>query len=534
MSHKPACEELQKRLTELERKICDQQQVQQRLEESNIQMLDMLESISDGFFSLDDDYVLTYFNRAAEKVLGPKSWEVLGRHLFEAFPEMRGSIFETRFEQTLKEQVPISFETYFPIKPYENWYEVRIYPRKSGLSVFFQVTTERHRIAEATKKLEAQLGQTEKLHATAKLAAGIANDFNNLLSVIQSSASLLLFNLDSAHPHYPTLKDIEKQARDGSRLSAQLLGYARKGRYSVKPFDLNQLVKETLKTFGQEKKEVSVALDLADDLSAVQGDRNQIGNVLLNLYANSFEAMPCGGMLTVRTANTTHREMEGKHWAPVPGRYVLVAIADAGIAMDEKTRKRVVAPFSTTENTDRISGLGLAAVRGIAKGHGGYVDVDSDLGRGRVFRIYLPALDKNREERQESAERIAGGQGTILLVDDEDSILEVGGTMLSRLGYGVIKAKGGLEAIRSFEEKGEHICLVILDMIMPDMDGGDVFKKIVGMSDGIRVLLSTGTSPDGQVRDILKKGGAGFIQKPFGIRELSEKITEVLGTPERC
>jgi len=381
MSGKPACEELQKKLTKLERKICDQQQVQQRLEESNIEMLDMLESISDGFFSLDDDYVLTYFNRAAEKVLGRKSWEVLGRRLFEAFPEMKGSIFETRFEQTLKEQIPISFETYFPVKPYENWYEVRIYPRKSGLSVFFQVTTEHHRIAEATRKLEAQLRQAEKLRATAKLAGGIANDFNNLLSVIQSSASLLLFNLESTHPHYPTLKDIEKQARDGSRLSAQLLGYSRKGRYSVTPFDLNELVKETLKTFVEEKN---------------------------------------------------------------------------------------------------------------------------------------------------------GAQGTILLVDDDDSILDVGGTMLRRLGYGVIKAKGGMEAIRFFEEEGEHICLVILDMIMPDMDGGEVFKKVVGMNDGIRVLLSTGTSPDGQVRDILKKGGAGFIQKPFGIQELSEKIAEVLGKPECC
>jgi two-component system cell cycle sensor histidine kinase/response regulator CckA len=534
MSGKPACEELQKKLTKLERKICDQQQVQQRLEESNIEMLDMLESISDGFFSLDDDYVLTYFNRAAEKVLGRKSWEVLGRRLFEAFPEMKGSIFETRFEQTLKEQIPISFETYFPVKPYENWYEVRIYPRKSGLSVFFQVTTEHHRIAEATRKLEAQLRQAERLRATAKLAGGIANDFNNLLSVIQSSASLLLFNLESTHPHYPTLKDIEKQARDGSRLSAQLLGYSRKGRYSVKPFDLNELVKETLKTFGEEKNEGGVELELAGDLSAVQGDRNQIGNVLLSLYANSVEAMTSGGKLAVRTANTTHRDMEGKPWDPVPGRYVLVAIGDTGIGMDEKTREKVFAPFSTTKKTDRHSGLGLAAVYGIAKGHGGYIDMDSEQGRGTAFRIYLPALDKNIEERQEGTEGVAGAQGTILLVDDDDSILDVGGTMLRRLGYGVIKAKGGMEAIRFFEEEGEHICLVILDMIMPDMNGGEVFKKIVGMNDGIRVLLSTGTSPDGQVRDILKKGGAGFIQKPFGIRELSEKITEVLGNPERC
>jgi PAS domain S-box-containing protein len=360
--------------------ITERKRAKESLELSNIAMLDMVESIGDGFFSLDDEFVVTYFNRAAEQLSGRKSWEVLGHNYFEAFPEFKGSIFEDRFTEGLNEGVRLSFETYFDGKPYENWYEVRVYPQKNGISVYFQVTTERKRAEEEKKRLEAQLQQAQKMKAISTLAGGIANDFNNLLSVIEGNASLMLFDIDASHPHYENLKSIEKQAHGASKLSAQLLGYAGKGRYEVKRLDLNQLARETSEAFGRNRKEITIHRELADDLSPTEADRGQIEQVLSNLYVNAAEAMPGGGDLFLKTRNVTHKDMEGKLYDPKPGKYLMLTVADTGVGIDEKTMEHIFEPFFTTKKRDRNAGLGLSSAYGIIEGHGGYIDVASVKG----------------------------------------------------------------------------------------------------------------------------------------------------------
>lgn len=497
------------------------------LERSNIAMLDMLESVSDGFFSLNSELIVTYFNAAAGRLLGRKSWEVLGHHFYTAFPEFKDSVFEKKFTQGLKEKTSVSFQTYFDVKPYKNWYEVRVYPQADGISVYFQVTTERKQAEEEKRRLKAQLQQAQKMKAVGALAGGIANDFNNLLAVIQASASLMLLDIDPTHTHYENLRNIEKEVHKGSRLSAQLLGYAGKGRYEVRLVDINKLVEKTAKTFAKAGKGIKIHRSLAADLPAVEVDKSQIEQVIEELFLNAADAMPDGGDLILGSTVVTHKNIDGHLHDPKPGNYVLLTVADTGIGMDKETRDRIFEPFFTTKEAKKASGLGLASAYGIIEGHGGYIDVDSVAGEGTTFRIYLWASKKEVAKPAMPADHIVKGSGTVLLVDDEPMVLEVGTKLLEKLGFGVIQARGGREAIEIYEERQGGIDLIILDMIMPVMGGGETFDRMKEINPRAKVILSTGYPEDGRAAEIMARGCDAFLQKPFTIRDLSARISEV-------
>jgi len=509
------------------RDITEHKRAEASLERSNIAMLDMLESISDGFFSLNSEMIVTYFNAAAGRLLGRKSWEVLGHNFHKAFPEFTGSIFEEKFTKGVKEKVFVSFETYFDVKPYENWYEVRVYPQADGISVYFQVTSERKQVEDEKRRLEAQLQQAQKMKAVGALAGGIANDFNNLLAVVQASASLMLLDMDASHTHYENLRNIEKQVYKGSRLSAQLLGYAGRGRYEVRTIDINQLVGEVAKAFGKARKGIKIHCSFAEDLPAAEVDRSQIEQVLEELFLNAADAMPDGGDLTLEGTIVTHKDMEGHVHDPRPGSYVLLTVTDTGIGMDKETRERIFEPFFTTKEKMKASGLGLASAYGIIEGHGGYIDVDSREGEGTTFSIYLQASKKAVEKPVTPADQIIKGSGTVLLVDDEPMVLEVGTKLLEKLGYGVLQAKGGREAVEIYEVRQAGIDLVILDMIMPDMGGGETYDRVKEINPDVKVILTTGYTKDGRAAEIMARGCDGFLQKPFTIRDLSARISEV-------
>ena len=379
------------------------------------------------------------------------------------------------------------------------------------------------------KRMEAQFLQAQKMEAIGTLAGGIAHDFNNLLMVIQGNASLMLLNVDPSHPHYEMLLGIVKQVQSGSKLSNQLLGYARKGRYEVKPFQLNQLVEEISKAFGRTRREITVHRELADDLFPIEGDLGQIEQILMNLFVNAADAMPEGGDIVLRTVNIPHGDMKGKLYNPKPGDYVLLTVTDTGIGMDPKTVQRIFEPFFTTKELGRGTGLGLASVYGIVKGHGGYVDVESEKGRGTTFKIYLPASKREVYKTIEPPHHISKGTGTILLVDDEEMVLEVGEKLLKAMGYHVLTAREGREAIEVYKKHRGTVDLVLLDIIMPNMKGGEVFDCLKEINPDIKVLLSSGYSIDGEASKILERGGKGFIQKPFDMERLSETIRAILG-----
>lgn len=378
------------------------------------------------------------------------------------------------------------------------------------------------------KRMEAQLIQAQKIEAIGTLAGGIAHDFNNLLMVIQGNVSLMLLDMNPNHPHYEMLKMIEKQVHSGSKLTSQLLGYARKGRYEVKPINFNQLVEETSEAFGRTRKNITLHRDLAEDLFVIEADQGQIQQVLMNLFVNAADAMQEGGDLFLKTNNVTYKDIKGRLYTPNLGDYVMLTVTDTGVGMDSKILGRIFDPFFTTKELGRGTGLGLASVYGIVKGHGGYIEVESEKGNGSTFKVYLPASGKQVQKMVKATGAISKAIGTILLVDDEDVVLDVGEKFLKVLGYKVFVAKSGAKAIEIFKGYHDSIDLVLLDVIMPQMGGGEVYDRLKEISSDVRVLLSSGYSINGEASKIMERGCNGFIQKPFDVMQLSQRIRAIL------
>ncbi len=384
--------------------------------------------------------------------------------------------------------------------------------------------------AEAEKKiLEERLQQADKLESIGTLAGGIAHDFNNLLMGIHGFASLTLLNLDPSDPNYERLERIEEQVQSGADLTRQLLGFARGGRYEVKTTDMNEILEKTSSMFARTRKEISLQRRFADDLWNVEVDRGQIEQVLINLYINSWQAMPGGGDIYLETQNVCLSDEKVLSFSTKPGEYVKITITDTGSGMDEKTRERIFDPFFTTKEMGRGTGLGLATVYGIIKGHQGIINVYSEPGHGTTFNIYLPASDKEVIQEQTATEEIATGTETILLVDDEKILAEVNKELLALLGYNVYVAGSGQEAIAVYLEKKGKIDLIILDMIMPGISGSDTFDRLRKINPNVKILLSSGYSLNGEAQAIMNRGCNGFLQKPFSLTKLSCEIRKILG-----
>ena len=389
---------------------------------------------------------------------------------------------------------------------------------------------ERKRTAEEREKLQMQLAQAQKMESIGTLAGGIAHNFNNILMGVQGRTSLMIMDKDTSDHDYEHLKGIEEYVKNAVELTRDLLGFARGGKYEVKPTDLNTLIKHENRIFGSTKKEIRVHGKYEKDLWTVEVDQSQIQQALLNLYVNASQAMPGGGDLYVQTENVSLDEEYIKPFEVAPGKYVKVSVTDIGVGMDAATREKIFDPFFSTKDVGQGSGLGLASVYGIIKNHGGFINVYSEKGAGTTFNIYLSASEKETMEEASRRDRheIQYGQGTILLVDDEKIIVKVGQEIIKRLGYRVITAGSGKEALDLYEKQKDEIDLVILDMIMPDLGGGETYDRLKEIDGDVKVLLSSGYSITGQAKKILDRGCIGFIQKPFSMDELSRKMHEAL------
>ena len=378
------------------------------------------------------------------------------------------------------------------------------------------------------KKLERRFQEAQRMESLGTLAGGIAHDFNNLLMGIQGNVSLMYLEIDPGHELYDKLISIEDCVESGSRLTKQLLGFARGGKYVVKPMDMNQIIQNSSEMFGRTRKAIKIHGDYEENLWTVMVDRSQIEQVLVNLFLNAWQAMQGTGELYLRTQNVTLDSRFVKSHDAVPGRYVKLSVVDQGIGMDEGTQRRIFEPFFTTHEPGRGTGLGLASAFGIIKNHNGFIVVESKLGEGSRFDVYLPATDKKPEVEMPSIETIESGTETILLVDDEDYIIDVGRLMLDGLGYTIHTANCGRDAVDLFQQRKDDIDLVILDLVMPDMDGEAVFHELRNIDPEIKVLFASGHYVVEQTRALLKSGRSDFLQKPFNLRQLSTKIRTIL------
>ena len=390
--------------------------------------------------------------------------------------------------------------------------------------------TKRKRIEKDKAKLENQFHQAQKFEAISTLAGGIAHDFNNLLMGIQGNASLMLMYTDTAPAFMEKLKNIEHYVQRGTELTQQLLTLARGDVLEVRPTNLNILINRSAKLFARTHKEITIHQNMQDNLHKVDADQGQMEQVFLNLFVNAFHAMPSGGDLYLETKNVyINKESVVPRILPA-GHYVRLMVTDTGTGMNQGTLEKIFDPFFTTKSKGKGTGLGLTSVYGIIKKHGGVINVYSEKGEGTTFNIYLPASGKLETVRTEEAndDPIEGGNETILLVDDEDIVIKVGGEMLELLGYTVLIARNGQEALDIYKADQDRIDLVILDIIMPQMGGEETVEQLKAINPNAVVLLSSGYALNGKAERILNKGCRGFIQKPFDIRRLSQKIRAML------
>jgi PAS domain S-box-containing protein len=494
---------------------------EQDLRRSEATYRTLFEEASDGIVLVDiESGTIVDCNRAAQEMVGRARAELVGSPLGTLHPPEVTTPFERLLGATLGQVI----ETLVLTSTGEHR-AVAVKASRVTLGDRAVVQALYRDITDA-KRLEAQLRQAQKLEAIGTLAGGIAHDFNNLLMGIQGNASLLQLELEP--PHHERLRSIEECVRSGTELTAQLLGFARGGRYEIRTIDLNALVQRTSRMFGRTRKQVAIHRKLQDDLWTVEADQGQLEQVLVNLLVNAWQAMPDGGELFVETSNLTlERGYVRAHDVPA-GRYVQVSVTDTGVGMDEATRQRIFEPFFTTKEMGRGTGLGLATVYGIVKSHGGFLSVYSEQGEGTTFNIYLPASDRPVTAARPRPDAVAVGTETILLVDDEETVLVVSGKMLEKLGYQVLIARSGNEALEQYRQHRDRVAMVILDLIMPGGGGGEIYDRLREVNPGVRVLLSSGYSLNGEARAIVERGCRGFIQKPFNLKDLSQRVREVL------
>ncbi len=403
-----------------------------------------------------------------------------------------------------------------------------------GKAVLFARDITQRKLAEEEKaRLESQLHQSEKMASVGTLAGGVAHEFNNILTAIMGYTELALDGNRAGKPTTNQLNIILKSAKRARDLVKQILIFSHKHKSVQQPIDINKVVTRSLGFIEKTMpKMVEVSLNLSKEIKMTKADPNQLEQVMVNLCSNAYQAMPAGGSICIKTESVmAEGELCLICGQIFSGEYILVSISDSGIGMDKATIKQMFDPFFTTKKVGEGTGLGLSVVQGIVVGHGWHITCESGTGQGTIFKIYLPAVQATDEaviyERLVDT-KISGGRETILLVDDEESIRDLGKQILTRQGYLILLAGTGEEALEIYRETAAGIDLVVLDVSMPGMGGNKCLQELLKINPKARVVISSGYSSEGQSKDIESLGAAGFVPKPFTQAEMLKTVRDVL------
>ncbi|MFA5110411.1 MAG: response regulator [Desulfobaccales bacterium] len=496
-----------------------------QLETSERQYRGLVENAHEGIWILETDGIIKFANRRMEEITGEANLE--GKSLTEFwdkenYREVEAVLAENREGRVVQKELEMLARDRGPVAVIMSSVPLMENGRFLGTFAMFSDISEK-------KAMEKQIWQHRKMEAVGTLAGGIAHNFNNLLMNIMGLTGLILANLDAGDPAYSDLKLIEQEVVKGSALTKQLLSLGRGGAFSLKPLDLNALAEKAARLFCRTRSDIQIIRRLDPQLPPVKADQGQIEQVLLNLFVNAWQAMSRKGEMTLATREVTLTEAFCEPYKRPPGRYVELSLADAGVGMDAATAARVFDPFFTTKGLSQGTGLGLASAYAIIRQHQGIITVESQPGQGATFHIYLPVSPKAAVRQNFREKGFVPGSGAILLVDDEDSIRLVAKRILEQLGYRILQAATGAEALEIFRRDRHGIDLVILDMIMPGMGGAETYRKLKEIDPAVRVLLSSGYSLDEETQEIMAGGAQGFIQKPYRIAALSRQVAEILG-----
>ncbi|HYF63413.1 MAG TPA: PAS domain S-box protein [Herpetosiphonaceae bacterium] len=482
--------------------------------------------------------IVVYVNEAAVRLMRAASAaELIGQPVLSfVAPDFRAIVIE-RMRQTQQEHHDIELieEQFIRADGSIVYVEVAGIPTtylgKPATQLVVRDITERKQAETQRLLMERRLLESQKMESLGVLAGGIAHDFNNLLLAILGNASLALLDVSPFSAAHESLRHIEAIAQRATDLTQQMLAYSGKGHFVVQKVSLNQIVQEMEPMLhAAVPSQAPIKFDLAPDLPPIEADIVQIRQLIMNLIDNAAEAIPVeGGSIRLET-----RLQRLEAATPLvsgllqPGDYVILQISDTGGGMDAAVQARVFDPFFTTKFTGR--GLGLAVVLGIIRGHKGAINVDSQPGQGTRFTIFLPSQQVAVEAAAEIPRPVASGRGgdTVLVIDDEEMIRSVTQRVLKRLGYQVLLSDDGIQGLEMFEAHADSISCVLLDLTMPRMNGEETFRAIQRIRPDTQVILMSGFTEEDATRQIGAKGLAGFLQKPFTINELNEKINAIM------
>lgn len=487
----------------------------------------------DAIISINADGRIVFCNDATERLFGYTNKEVIGQNISLLIPDHYFLTHELNLARlftaekslhigrTMEVSALTKNGTKFPV-------EVSLATWNSSDGAF---ATAIIRDITERRRLENQLRQSQKMEAIGHITGGIAHDFNNMLNVTLGYSQLIMETVENNSLQYHHTQQIQKAGQSAADLVQQLLAFTRQRIIEPRLINVNDIVisieKMMQRIIGED---IEITLSLASDISPVTVDPVQIEQVIMNICINARDAMPMGGKLIIETSNTAIDETysHAHPWVK-PGQYVMLSITDTGIGMDEATQARIFEPFFTTKELGRGTGLGLAVVYGIVKQHNGFIHVYSQRGYGTIFKIYIPPSYGTPKEFTKTKEvEIRGGKETILLVEDNDMLRELAETMLKNLGYTVLTAKNGSEAIQIFTEKNNGIHLAILDVVMPVCGGREAFERMRAIKPDLKTLFVTGYSTATPYTEFIPKERLQLLQKPFSYKNLAIKVREIL------
>jgi two-component system cell cycle sensor histidine kinase/response regulator CckA len=482
----------------------------------------IMDVLNEGVVEVVSIGSIIYANKAGISLLGVQETGLLGSNFFEFFSETDKPKVLAACENSEKPE-SANRELLVHLKGRQVMLKVLPVVIQEGVSFIFLLedVTERRRT-------ETQLVQAKKSEALSTLSGGIAHNFNNLLFAIQGNVSLLKLKGGMNREQLDALDTVEQCVDSASKLTSSLLQLAKGSVYELKTTDLNEIIRKSSDMFRRTTEEVCIHEKCREGLWVVEADPGQLEQVLLNLYRNAVQAMPSGGDLYIESQNVKLEEDAARSLGLKGSGFVKITVRDTGMGMHKKTQERIFDPFFTTKKPNMGTGLGLSTVYNTIKDHKGMITVQSERGKGALFSIFLPVAPDPTASRKPSIRMRSGGKGSILFVEDEAWVLDTGKQMLEQLGYCCLTAPDGQSALEIYREQKHRIDMVILDMVMPGMGGGEIFDRLMEVNPEIKVLLSSGYGLNGEASEILERGCSAFIQKPFSMNELSQKIEDLM------
>jgi signal transduction histidine kinase/ActR/RegA family two-component response regulator len=513
--------------------ITDRRTAEDALKFEREQLLSLFESINEVILVIDPrTYEILYANKFTEGLYGRT---LVGGICHERLNGFDAPCTHCHNEKILKLQgQPYQWEYSSAILKRDFLATDRMIRWPDGRDVKFQIAvdiTERKEAEQEQEHLKAQLFHAQKMESVGTLAGGIAHDFNNLLTVILGFSELLLTGKDERDASYEDLQKIHQAARNGADLVKRILAFSRKTEINPRPLDLNHEIEQAKELLRRTlQKMIEVELVLSEGIPPINADPVQIEQVLMNLAVNASHAMPDGGKLTIETKQVTLDEEYCRlHVEAKPGDYVMLSVSDTGHGMDQETLQHIFEPFYTTKETGEGTGLGLSMVYGIVRQHGGHITCHSKPGEGATFKIYLSKIPTEATS-ETSAEKplLSHGTETILLVDDEEMVRDLGKRILERSGYTVLTVANGKQAVNLYRKQRETISLVILDLVMPQMGGKQCLEQLLEINAQVKVLVTSGYAAAGRTTEAIESGARGFVAKPYNVKAMLEAVREVL------